>query len=231
MTPVPGLEAALRSQLGGQISVALADPKAPTGRLFPAEAAAMAAATPKRLSEFTAGRGAARRALAAIGVDPQPILHAPDRAPIWPAGVTGSITHCDILCLSAVARTDTIRSLGIDLEPDADLPRDLEDIVCTSAERGWLDSHPADRRGTLAKLIFCAKESAYKAQYPLTQSLFGFETFEITLDPEAGQFTATFQNPVGGFAAGDVLQGRFLRQQGLIFTSVVIPHSDSPVFG
>jgi 4'-phosphopantetheinyl transferase EntD len=213
---------AVEEQLGKRVSFALENPKAPQGDLYPVESAAITNAIASRKLEFTAGRVAARCAMAAIGFAPQAIPQTADRAPVWPVGMIGSISHCDTICLAAVARSKDLRSLGIDLEPDVDLPPDLETIICTAAERKWLDTMPNDKRGMLGKLIFSAKESAYKAQYPLTLALFGFEILEIEMDMELKKFTATYQHAAGCFAVGSILQGRFAVEQGHIFTSVVI---------
>ena len=59
----------------------------------------------------------------------------------------------------------------------------------------------------LAKAIFCAKEAAYKCQYPLSRTLFGFETFHVDMDLAERRFTARFVGDVPPFAAGDRLAG------------------------
>ena len=59
----------------------------------------------------------------------------------------------------------------------------------------------------LAKAIFCAKEAAYKCQYPLTGEMFGFETFGIDLSLDRGVFSARFLNAVGNFGRCDRLDG------------------------
>ena len=66
----------------------------PGPRLFPAEEAVVRTAGPRRRAEFTAGRACARAALAALGLPAAPVLAGRAGEPRWPAGVTGSITHC-----------------------------------------------------------------------------------------------------------------------------------------
>ena len=72
------------------------DPRAVNEGLLPEERGAVAKAVPKRVAQFTAGRVCARRALAQLGnTEPVPILMGEDRAPQWPAGYVGSISHTD----------------------------------------------------------------------------------------------------------------------------------------
>ena len=115
--------------------------------LFPAEEAVMRTAGPRRRAEFAAGRLCARAALARLGVPAAPILPGPAGQPRWPAGVTGSITHCAGYRACAVARTTEVAAIGIDAEPDAALPAGLIGMVATGPERAWIRRHAAARRG------------------------------------------------------------------------------------
>jgi enterobactin synthetase component D / holo-[acyl-carrier protein] synthase len=58
-----------------------------------------------------------------FGALPAPILPGPAGEPGWPPGVTGSITHCPGYRACAVARTEDLAAIGIDAEPDEELPR------------------------------------------------------------------------------------------------------------
>jgi 4'-phosphopantetheinyl transferase EntD len=115
--------------------------------LFPVEEAVMYTAGPRRRAEFAAGRLCARAALARLGVPAAPILPGPAGQPRWPAGVTGSITHCAGYRACAVARTMDVAAIGIDAEPDAALPAGLIEMVATGPERAWIRRRAAARRG------------------------------------------------------------------------------------
>ncbi len=167
--------------LGPNIGIGVSDPKAPEGTLRPEEEPAMARTVEKRRLEFTSGRVAARQAMLDMGHAPKAVLMAPDRSPIWPDGLVGSITHSDDACIAVVTQGSSRRSIGIDIEPDTPLDLDLEEVICTPSERAWLDAHCKERRGHLAKQIFCMKESFYKALYPLTGQILGFEDVEVRL--------------------------------------------------
>ncbi|MET8067607.1 4'-phosphopantetheinyl transferase superfamily protein, partial [Micromonospora sp. NPDC005313] len=76
------------------------------------------------------------------------------------------------------------------------------------------------------RLLFSAKESVYKAWYPLTGRWLGFEEAELTFD-RAGRFAARILVD-GARADGgpplDVLDGRWLVTGGLLLTAVAVPH-------
>lgn len=170
-------------------------------------------AVPARRAEFAAGRIAARAAMTEIGLPPVAIPMGPDRAPIWPTGLSGSISHSRTACLAAVISHPHL--IGIDIEPDEDLPHDTWDTVLRPTERAAL---PDSDAGRIARQLFSAKEAAYKAQYQHSRQLIGFEALEIVIHP--GGFTATFCHPVPGFATGTRLQGRIASTAGHVLTVV-----------
>lgn len=197
---------------GDDVAVAWAEiARAEPGLLLGDEASAIRAAVPHRQREFAAGRIAARRAM---GRELAVTMGA-DRAPVWPAGIQGSISHADHWAIALVGRSDQM--LGVDLERDEPLPREVLDTVLTAAEQSRLGTEAE----IWARVIFCAKECAYKAQYARSRQLFGFEVFEIFLDAANGRFQAEFQQDVAPFVQGQRLHGRFSRGGGYILTGIV----------
>ncbi|KPK15352.1 MAG: hypothetical protein AMJ62_09495 [Myxococcales bacterium SG8_38] len=177
------------------------------------EEEAVAGAAQTRIEQFTAGRVCSRIALSRLGVTKAtPILRGEDRAPIWPPGFVGSISHTDAWCAAAVARSTDVRSIGIDLEPATPLKQSLWRRVCTQRERERLATL-ADP-GLTGKILFSAKEAVYKCQYPLTTTFLGFHAVEIEMDD--GSFEAVFRQEVNGFRIGDVVRGRYLVEEGLV---------------
>ena len=206
---------ALRRILGPGFGVGACDPRTASDPLWDAERPAMARAVPKRVLEFAAGRTAARAAMTDIGLKPAAIPMGADRAPIWPDGMIGSIAHCNSVAIAALAPAGTAGSIGIDIEENTPLPRDLWDTICTPRELGWLATQPDDQHATLAKHIFTAKEAIYKAQYPLTGQMIGFEDVDITLT-ETG-FTARLADR-RATGTTTVLRGLIIAQ--LCFTDI-----------
>jgi len=206
--------------------------------LHPEEAGAVARAVAKRRAEYAAGRACAREALAALGVPPGPILQdAERRAPVWPDGVVGSITHCDGYRAAAVARSADILTLGIDAEPHAPLPDGVLDVVQSTADEraalAELTAHNPEVHWD--RLLFSAKETVYKAWYPFHRRMLGFNEAELffTRDPAAadrGTYTARLLVPGPLLAEGtgpDVFHGRWLVRDGLLVTAIAVP-ADSP---
>jgi 4'-phosphopantetheinyl transferase EntD len=193
---MPDLATALRPLLPGGVTLGQAAAALP---LMPGEA--IGAAVPARLEEFALGRTAARAALSALGQAPVAIAAGADRAPVWPEGVTGSITHCAGACLAVAGHSRQWAGLGLDAEPLSPLDPDLWP--------GLLARGEDLRDGMQALALFVAKEAAYKAQYALSRQLFDFATLRLTWTGD--RFAAAFTRPVPPFAAGAVLSGQVVR--------------------
>lgn len=207
MTGLPELAAALRALLPGRAGVAQTDARLPHA---PWAGEALRGATPARLREFAAGRAAFRAALAEAGLPPCALPMAPDRSPVWPPGLAASISHDAGACLAAVL--PGAAGLGIDIEPDGDLPTDLRDSILTDAE-----SHATPRE---ARLIFSAKEAAYKAIYPQIRRVIGFDAMRIVQD--GNRLTATLALACPPFAAGHTFHGHVAWAEGRIVTVFIL---------
>jgi 4'-phosphopantetheinyl transferase EntD len=191
--------------------------------LWPAEQAAISNAGPKRRHEFAAGRILARRALARLGLDNVELGAGPDRVPIWPKGVIGSITHTHAWCAAAVARRKDFAAIGIDVEHLDALDDSLLEHVLTDNERGDIEALPWPERGSIASLVFSAKEAAFKAQYSISGQFLDFHAMEVILDLAGGRFRATLTTSVEPLlTVGHHFSGRFLRQGALVATAVTI---------
>ncbi|MFT5357940.1 MAG: 4'-phosphopantetheinyl transferase EntD [Polyangiales bacterium] len=186
--------------------------------LHPEEAALMTRAIEKRRQEFCAGRVLAREALQSLGFAPSPLLRGEDRAPIWPRGAVGSITHTQGHCAAVVARSGRIRAVGIDVEQAISLKQGVYEAITTERERQELEGDDALRIG---KIIFSAKECAYKAQYALTQKYLPFSAMSVVIDT-GGTWKATFNVPAGDFRPGDVIEGRFAYVGAFVATAAVL---------
>lgn len=192
------------------------DPHSVGGGLLPAETDAIDGAAQTRVEQFTAGRVCSRLALVRLGVAATtPIERGEDRAPIWPPGFVGSISHTDTWCAAAVGRLGELRSVGIDLEPATPLKEALWRRVCTAREREWL--HELPDAGLMGKILFSAKEAVYKCQYALTTQFLGFHAVQVELGE--GSFHAVFQQEAGELEPGYEMSGRYLVEDGLVATA------------
>jgi enterobactin synthetase component D / holo-[acyl-carrier protein] synthase len=161
------------------VAVCIASPGMYRGGLFPEEAELIAASSPKRRAEFTAGRNAARAALARMKAPMRPILSGPQRAPLWPSGFVGSITHCDEFCCAVVARSSQIGSLGLDAETIDPLEDALAKLICDPDEFVHFSNLPESPGTNWAKLAFSAKEAFHKCHNPLTGELLDFQDVSV----------------------------------------------------
>jgi 4'-phosphopantetheinyl transferase EntD len=194
---------------------------------FPGEEALIARAVEKRRREFITARRCAREALVRLGYAPAPIGSGPRREPRWPAGVVGSITHCEGYRAAAVAVTADLASIGIDAEPNEPLPPGVRESVAVADEPERLRTLAArDPMVRWDRLLFSAKESVYKAWYPLTGRWLGFEDAALSIDPATRSFTARLlvdgSRTDGGSPLRE-LHGRYLVGAGLIMTAVTVP--------
>lgn len=150
---------------------------------------------PRRVAEFAAGRAAARRALAALGVASAPLtwMHG-DRDVAWPAGFVGSISHTQGLAAAVVARSGLdawgapLAGVGLDVEGAEPLGDELVPRICLPGELASLAGHAAPPAGW-PKVLFAVKEAAYKAWYPQARVALDFSDMQVTVDP-AGRFRA-----------------------------------------
>jgi 4'-phosphopantetheinyl transferase EntD len=197
----------------------------PGARLFPAEEPAISRAVDRRRREYTTARACAHQALTRLGVPAVPILAGERGAPQWPPGIAGSITHCAGYRAAAVARTAEVASLGLDAEPDAPLPGGVLEVISLPGERAGLAAlGQASGAPSWDRLLFSAKESVYKAWFPLTGRWLGFEDAEITISPD-GSFRARLLVP-GPELDGRCLTGftgRWLARDGLVVTAIAVP--------
>lgn len=116
-------------------------------------------AVAKRRSEFLAGRVCAGLALRALGL--AATVGRAGRAPVWPAGAAGSISHAGGRAIAVVS--SRLRGVGVDCETvmGAEKAAEIASLILTDAERaarpgGWPP-------GLYLTALFAAKEAAYKA--------------------------------------------------------------------
>lgn len=190
------------------------------GTLFASELAVMSRAMPQRRREFATVRACAREALARLGCGPVAIVPGVGGAPTWPPGIVGSMTHCPGYRAAAVARAVDLLAIGVDAEPHEPLPTEVAAFVATPAELAAL---PRGDGPAWERVLFSAKESVYKAWYPLGRRFLEYEDLEIRLRPD-GRFGARLQVP--GVRVGDRyldrFQGRWLASADLVITACVV---------
>jgi 4'-phosphopantetheinyl transferase EntD len=203
------------------VAEAFGDP--PHARLLPQEEPVVARAVERRRRAFTTARHCARLALRRLGLPPAAILPGELGAPVWPAGVTGSITHC--AGYRAAALSLDALAIGIDAEPHLPLPDGVLNAITARPEAEALRRLDVSLPGVhWDRLLFSAKESVYKAWFPLTRRRLGFRDVDVSFGT-TGTFSARFlvAGPeVGGAELGG-FSGRWIVSDGFLATAIAIP--------
>lgn len=162
-------------------------------------------AVTRRRAEHLAGRMAACEALSFQGIKdfvPGIGLH---RAPCWPPGFTGSITHTGNVALATVIqeREGELCGVGIDTEVimNAYDAQNIAEGVVNPAERELLHGCGLPFPTALT-LSFSAKESLFKALYRHVGRYFDFSAAEVIKIAEP-QIALRLVSPLGPFREGD----------------------------
>lgn len=165
--------------------------------LHPLEEQALGeAVSPKRRKDFTLGRAAARKALEQVGFPVvSPVLRGEHREPLWPVGIVGSIAHGGGYGVAVAAWQQDVPALGVDIQQVEE--RYTDELISRFAdpdEFDWVRCDPAHRTERAVRL-FSAKESVFKALYPLRRVWFAFDVAHLTPKENELGFTAAVRLP------------------------------------
>ncbi len=170
----------------------------------------LARAVPKRRAEYLAGRVLARQLLAPLGFADFTLARGEDRAPQWPPGIAGALSHNSHTALCAVHRESGLGGVGLDVETLLSVERaeELWSAIVSPAEREALLGETLPFNALLT-LTFSAKESLFKALYPQVRCYFDFLDARMTaVDVQRQTFvlellkTLTPHCPAGRGSAG-----------------------------
>ena len=179
----------------------------------------------KRQAEFLAGRLCARAALLQLqGLDCSPAI-GEDRAPVWPSGICGSITHSTGHAAAIVAQKADWRGLGMDLENllNAERAERLAGEILTPAELKRMAAGRREQRALTVTLTFSVKESLFKALYPIVQQRFYFEHAEVLEWTDRGQVRLRLLKDLSSeWRNGSELDAQFAVKEGQLLSLVSI---------
>ncbi len=144
----------------------------------------LARAVNKRKAEFLVGRYAAKQCLISLDKEVSEnnfvIESGKHRAPIWPKGTLGSVSHTSSRVCVIVALNSKYSAIGLDVEnwiEEEKFEMLKGQILTKSDERLIKTIQFADHK--LGTLVFSAKESLFKALYPYVGGYFGFHAAEV----------------------------------------------------
>lgn len=184
-------------------------------------------AVKKRRAEYLASRYCLQQALAHWGIPSFLLRNGADRAPIWPPGIRGSLSHThQQICALLTRRQD--RLLGVDCEQmmTEQVARETHAMLITAAEKARLEQCHVPFTTALT-VAFSLKESLYKALYPQVLKFMDFsaaEVIECSDDLQHVSLRMT-QTVSAEIEVGRVFEGRAVLQPDRVMTWVIGPQS------
>lgn len=186
-----------------------------------------AISSPERRSQFLSGRLATSRCLKQLGCENLNGVGRGSRGePLWPNGVVGSITHTAKLAVAAAAWRKDFSAVGIDLESrQRAINIDIRERIADEEENSWI----ADSKGKMDTnlrllLLFCAKESIYKAFYPIVKTFIGFNDVHLCWDGAQHSFKASLLSVLSpDFAKGFAFTVGAQVSDEVVFTYTLLP--------
>lgn len=178
----------------------------------------VANAVESRRRDFGTGRRLAHELLADFGCARAPLLPGKRRAPEWPAGVIGSISHSRGVAAVVIARCPPFTAIGLDVEGAEPLRTELIDTVLTAREKLAL---AGPEIAAWAKVVFAVKECAYKAWSPTLDAMPEFTDVEVVFDATRADFTARLMPRSGTPFDARSVRGRYARCNECVFAATL----------
>lgn len=178
-------------------------------------------AVTKRKAEYLAARYATKKILQAYGCDEVPGI-APDRAPAWPSGWHGSISHSHECAIAVITPDDSGLIPGIDIEflaPESILHTAY--IFSSQDEQDLLAVSNIDYPTALL-IVFSAKESLFKALYPEIGRFFDFNATRVCkIETSTQRITLELtQNLSTRRVKGCLIQGYYFVSDNIVTTVI-----------
>jgi 4'-phosphopantetheinyl transferase EntD len=194
--------------------------------LYSEEKAYVATAVERRRREFTAGRNCARVALRMLGVEACPIPVGSRRAPVFPAGISGTITHTNDYCAASVALHSVVGSIGIDAESNTPLSPGVHSLIMGSDELASIAGLPRHNSVHWDTLVFSAKEAFYKASFRLCKVELDFLDVHVTVLPDDGWYELRLLRfDLPNYFTEQRFVGRYVFDAHRVYTAMVLPNA------
>jgi len=175
----------------------------------------------KRRAEYLASRLLARSVMAELGIDDFILTNAPDRSPLWPAGIQASLSHSNGIVVVAATRQPC--AVGVDVEQlmSESTAQETATLLMNEQEQVMLQTQPVSFSAA-ATLLFSLKESVYKALWPqLHQPMDFLDAALVSVDFAQQSATLRLTQHVGErFARGTLLEADFMWQENQVITLV-----------
>lgn len=170
----------------------------------------------KRITDFCTGRYCLRKSTEALAFSGE-ILVGERGRPLLPGHITASLSHSRKLSGAIAGHKDRYLSVGLDIETNGRVYRDMWYLLFTKNETLYLDSLDEERRSYMSTVFFSMKEAFYKLQYPLTNIFLDFPEVEIVVKDEAF-YVKVLRHVSGLFTEGKLVQGHVIRHGDQVIT-------------
>ena len=162
--------------------------------------------------------------LEAQGAHDTRVLRGSDRAPQWPQGFVGSISHSQRLGAVAVLPQTAARSVGIDVERELDADQQwlVRKYCLVENELDALVARSLSLSETqILTLCFSAKEAVFKCLYPLVKHYFDFTSVRLVAMHESTNLVLVevLDEQIARCAGVSALSGSFRFTEGHAFTA------------
>lgn len=147
-------------------------------------------AVTKRRAEFFAGRYCAQQSLLSLTGSTSVIHIGSHRNPLWPARITGSISHTNNQAIAATALKSHTRAIGIDIQDEIDSGTyaSIKTQIMFGEELKLIEQyHQASMQLLVFSLMFSVKESFFKAAFPEVGYYFDFSCVSVVAVDQADQ--------------------------------------------
>lgn len=174
----------------------------------------------KRQAEYIAGRYLAKRCLTALGCNETHVGISQQRAPLWPKGMMGSISHTNNRAICIVQSCEVAdQGIGIDIEQclTDSTATSIKSTIINDAEYTLIMNHYVDFAQGLA-VVFSAKESLFKALYPQVKAYFDFLDAEVVAMGRENLTLVLRKNLTPNLAAGCAFTVHIQHQSTMIRT-------------
>ncbi len=186
-----------------------------------------------RARGYLAGRHCAAQAILSLTGEPalirEPLPIGALGAPVWPAGIVGSISHSPRIAVAVAAWASVTLGIGIDCERVMN-DAAVEDILGRVLPEGDAIGRRGDPTArldwrTFVTAVFSAKESVYKCLHPITGVFFDFDAVAVEwVDVARGAMALRVVESLGaGIDSGTLLTADFCVEDEHVFTSVRLP--------
>ncbi|EJL89404.1 4'-phosphopantetheinyl transferase [Pantoea sp. GM01] len=181
-------------------------------------------AVTKRKAEFLASRWLVQQRVAQLDEPDFVLRNAPDRSPLWPAGIQASLSHTRNIAIFAATRDPLC--IGVDVEQimAEETADETAELLMSAAEKQRLLAQPLPFAQS-ATLLFSLKESLYKALWPQLHQPMDFLQAEVVeLDVKQGHARLRLcQDFAPDFTGNTPLQARFWLSDAHVITLLTHP--------